>query len=99
MIPPVGIAMPVEEPDEFGIDFIGEAPDPIPPEGLEALHGRASDPRATRSQAWTEPAQDGASHVLIDVAVLREAHVAADPVIVRLVPDAPVPFSYALFSP
>src|SRR6266851_2223686 len=99
VIPPVGIAMPVDETDEFGIDFIDKAPDPIPPEGLEALHGRASDTRAPRSQAWTEPAQDGASHVLIDVAVLREAQVAADPVIVRLVPDTPVPSSYALFAP
>src|SRR6266849_3138715 len=91
--------MPVHKPDQRIVDFVEQAPYPIQPERLEALHRRPPDER----NASVEPRRQGAGyaprHGLVHSPVLLEVDTAADPVIVRLVPDAPIPILDVLTAP
>jgi hypothetical protein len=49
MIPPLCIAMPIDEANQIGVDLSNKPPDPVFPKGLKAFDSRPPDWRPPRS--------------------------------------------------
>src|SRR5262249_10924434 len=96
---PVAKSVPKHESYEGVVDFMDEPPEPVRPERLEGIDGRTSDQRPAAAEISTDPAQDFVRRFDVDPAILIEREAGIDPVAIRLVPDAPVPFSDGLAPP
>src|SRR5262245_39824454 len=99
MLAPVSVAVPIHETDQLVIDLIDKSPDPIHPKGLKSLDSRTANERLAALQVWLQPAQAAVGDLLVDVAVLCEGDWPANPLIIRFVPDAPVPISDHVTAP
>src|SRR4030095_2567275 len=95
---PVTVAMPVDEADERVVDLVHTLPDPIHPEGEEAVDCGPPNQRFAPTQIGSQPAQDPLRHLFIDAAVLLKAEPATDPCAVGLIPHTPVPVTHHLAS-
>src|SRR5215468_3022498 len=89
LITPFRVIVPVHEPDQRIVNFIYEPPHPVPPELVEALNGGSTDARPSGAQPRLQRSHDGPSRLLVYTAILLKGDPPADPLIVRLIPDAP----------
>src|SRR5206468_2312991 len=85
--------------DERRIDFFDEAPDPVEPEGLESIDRRSADEQLVTAERAAEGIDNPARHLLVDPAVMLEAHPRVFPGAVRLAPYRPVPSANRLLTP
>src|SRR5215472_6472033 len=98
-VAPLGVVMPVDKPNQRIVDLVEQTPYPIEPEWLESFHRRAPDERSAPVEPRRQGAGDASRHRFVYRSVLLEVDAAADPVIVRLVPDAPIPILDFLAAP
>src|SRR5688572_10642730 len=99
MLAPVSVAVPIEESNKLVIDLIEKSPCPVQPERLKSLDSRTTNEWPAALQVRLQPTQTAVGDLLIDVAVLREGDWPADPLIVRFIPDAPVPITDNITTP
>src|SRR5262245_60630843 len=99
MLAPVTIPVPGGKANERVVDLVHESPDPIHPERLEAVDGRASNQRLTALQIRRQPAEDPLRHLFVDATILLESEPTTDPGAVGLVPHTPVPVPHRLTTP
>jgi hypothetical protein len=98
-VAPVGVAVPVDEAHQSGVDLVEEPPHPVHPEGLKALHRRSTESQWLSVVSDRKPRRHRLGHRLVHPAVLLEAQPTAHPVAVGLVPHAPVPVRHNVRTP
>src|SRR4029077_16910688 len=99
VLSPVPVEVPIEETNQFVVNLIEETPDPVHPERLKSLDCRTAQPQFAALQVRLQPVHAAVGYLFIDVAVLCEGKWAADSLLVRFVPHAPVPIPDNVTAP
>src|SRR5262249_52802841 len=99
MLAPISVEVPVQKSDQLVIDLVQKSPYPVHPKWLKSFNRWTADQRPAASQVRFEPAQAALGDLLIDVPILSEGDRSANPLVVRLVPDAPIPVAYDISAP
>src|SRR2546428_10986004 len=96
---PVAETVPGNKANKSIVDLMHEPPDPLPPKGLKAVHGRAADPRFATCQIRLQPPPDGLGHCLVHLTIMFKRQTRISPGAIGLIPHAPIPVAHGFTPP
>src|SRR5262245_44405309 len=99
MIAPFRIVMPIDKAHQDAINLMDETPHPIYPKRIKSLNRWTANPWLTPVHIGSEPSHNPLRHCLIHATILLEVDAATNPIVVRFVPDAPIPIPHHLAAP
>src|SRR5262249_5605834 len=99
MIAPFWIEVPIDKTHQRTINLIDETPHPIHPKRIKSLNCGATDTWPTPVHIGSQPSHNPLRRWLIHTTILLEVDAATNPIVVRFVPDAPIPISHHLAAP